>query len=87
MLLGQKHASASTSVLTLDIVHQASFGPVHPEGFGVSYHVPGDELRFCITAYRPARDATQFGDELRAALDHVGELLALSQSEQSELRP
>ena len=39
----------STSVLTLQYTRQSSFGPVHPEGFGVAYHVPPTELRFCTT--------------------------------------
>ena len=64
----------STSVLTLQYTRQSSFGPVHPEGFGVAYHVPPTELRFCTTAYAP-RCADRFSDELRAALTHIEELL------------
>ena len=65
----------STSVLTLEYTRQSSFGPVHPGGFGVAYHVPADELRFCTTSYAP-RCAAQFSGELRDALEHVERLLS-----------
>lgn len=65
----------STTTLTLEPVQQSSFGPVHAEGYGVSYHMPPDELRFCTTAYAP-RDAQKFGAELEKALRHIGTLLS-----------
>ena len=65
----------STSVLTLKYARQSSFGPVHPQGYGVSYHVPANELHFCTTAYAP-RCAQAFCDELEAALAHVEALLS-----------
>jgi hypothetical protein len=64
----------STSVLTLQYTRQSSFGPVHPEGYGVAYHTPDDVLRFAVTAYAP-RSATAFRNELRRALEHVEVLL------------
>jgi len=67
----------STSVLTLKYTRQSAFGPVHPEGFGVAYHTPEEELDFAITAYAP-RSAEQFRDELRRALEHMETLLTLS---------
>lgn len=69
----------STTTLTVDSVRQSSFGPVHPEGFGVAYHMPPDELRFCTTTYAP-RSATRFGAELEKALRHVERLLSSSSS-------
>ena len=65
----------STSVLTIEHCRQSGFGPVHPDGYGVSYHVPPDELRFCTTTYAP-RSAEAFNAELSDALRLVGELLS-----------
>lgn len=63
----------STSTLTSNFARQASFGPVHPDGFGVSYHLPKRELRFCVTTYKP-RSAAAFKDALDMALTSIAEL-------------
>ena len=65
----------STSTLTDPITRQAAFGPVHPEGYGVSYHLPSAELKFCVTTYAP-RDAEAFVSTLEKALRHVHDLMA-----------
>ena len=48
---------------------------MHPEGLGVSYHMPSHELRFGVTSF--AGDASRFCAELEAALSHIERLLSL----------
>lgn len=67
----------STSTLAAWSTLQAIFGPVHPEGYGVMYIMtPSDQLRCCVTAYKP-RSAARFTAALEAALAHVGRLLGV----------
>jgi carnitine O-palmitoyltransferase 2 len=72
----------STSTLTLWSTHLSGFGPVHPEGFGVSYSMFEDELRFCTTTYKP-NSAAQFNNELRTALGLVARALEATRGEAS----
>ena len=67
-------------MLTLEHTRQSAFGPVHPRGVGVAYHVHPAALAFCVSAYAP-HDAHALRDELRRALDHVGTLLGASDEE------
>ncbi len=70
----------STSTLTIWSTWQSCFGPVHPSGYGVMYHTPKDELRFCVTAFKPS-SAARFADELDAALRHVARVLEAEAAE------
>lgn len=63
----------STSTLTDPYSRQAAFGPVHAGGYGVSYHLPKTDLRFCVTTYAP-REAKAFAANLERALMHIEEL-------------
>lgn len=65
----------STSTLTDPFSRQAAFGPVHAEGYGVSYHLPSTRLKFCVTTYAP-RDSGAFAGALERALLHVQDLMA-----------
>lgn len=64
----------STSTLTLEYYRQGVFGPVHPEGYGVSYHLPQHELRFGVSTYKP-RSARVLTEALHNALVHIEVLL------------
>jgi carnitine O-palmitoyltransferase 2 len=68
----------STSTLTAPTTLVLSgFGPVHPQGYGVSYQLPQESLRFCTSAYKP-RSARHFNEELARALGTVQALLDAS---------
>ena len=68
----------STSTLTAPTTLVLSgFGPVHPQGYGVSYQLPQESLRFCTSAYKP-RSARRFNEELGRALGTVQALLDAS---------
>ena len=68
----------STSTLTAPTTLVLSgFGPVHPQGYGVSYQLPQESLRFCTSTYKP-RSARRFNEELGRALGTVQALLDAS---------
>ena len=68
----------STSTLTAPTTLVLSgFGPVHPHGYGVSYQLPQESLRFCTSTYKP-RSARRFNEELARALGTVQALLDAS---------
>ena len=52
----------------------SGFGPVHADGYGVSYQLPQHALRFCVSAYKP-HSAKAFAHELCSALRLVERLL------------
>jgi len=57
----------STSTVSSALSDQAIFGPVHPDGFGVAYHLEPNHLSFGVTAYKP-NSAQQFAANLKSAL-------------------
>jgi carnitine O-acetyltransferase len=76
MLLAANELSTTNMTDPLTVETPWAFGPVHPHGVGVGYHVSTHELGFSVTAYAP-QDAAAFSRELETSLDLIGRLLAL----------
>ncbi|WVQ72228.1 hypothetical protein IAR50_001777 [Cryptococcus sp. DSM 104548] len=68
----------STSNLGSAFLDGWGYGEVVPEGYGVSYSVGEDEMKWGVTTMRRDVDAGMFGRALRDAAKEVGEMMERS---------
>lgn len=69
------HIILSTSTLTSPALRVGGFGPVSPDGFGISYQALDNELACLISSYSNHRNGADFADSIATSLRAIHDVL------------
>lgn len=65
----------STSTLSSPVIFAGGFGPVVPDGYGISYQIRDEQLRTAVTSYKGSHDATKYIQALEHAFKSIHDVL------------